>query len=317
MNETSHDSHPEHPPTKAYARTLSLDPRSRLGSGYDGAQQAFGPWQNLAEAGGGVNSGSSKGGDRFPKISQSESEAQAARDDGFEQVAGLWLPEHAVAQSWARLVAQVPRLDLSHNRVVQHRVERPAGCDWKIFVEIYCDDYHVEPAHPGLASLADCGQLRWIWDEHAQAQIVGSSSAGGSGSPAHQAFVEHAQEALGPKALGAVWALIYPATMVEWLAGGVALSTLVPTASGACVNRVEFIYPASLLARYPGFAAAHQLAYWETAREDDKIAQRIQAGRDALAAAGRDERGPAHPHLEAGVVEFHRWLARAPWSKAT
>lgn len=310
MQIRDHDSHPEHPPTSAYARSGEPAARALAGLGYDGVQDAFGPWWS-AEVGARAQETSPV--DWFPRMAATPDEERALAARGFAEVAGLWVPSREIADSWARVVAQEPRLDLSSYVVESVRGPRPGGCDWKIFVEIYCDDYHVEPFHPGLASLADCDRLRWIWDEQAQAQVVGFSSSAGSGSPAYEKFVELSRAARSDRSVGAAWGLLYPSTMVEWLAGGVAVSTLEPTAPGACVNRVAFAYPRELLARCSEFPGAHQAAYWETAREDDDIARRIQAGRDALAAAGRDERGPAHPELEAGVVEFHRWMARAPW----
>ena len=36
-------------------------------------------------------------------------------------------------------------------------------CDynWKTFIEVYLEDYHVEPFHPGLGGFVSCEELRW------------------------------------------------------------------------------------------------------------------------------------------------------------
>lgn len=91
------------------------------------------------------------------------------------------------------------------------------------------------------------------------------------------------------------------------------MSTVSPKGAGACVNEVSFAYPEGVARRHPEFVAAHQGAYWETAREDDRIALMIQAGRDALTRRGENDRGPVHPHLEAGIISFHDWLAGRSW----
>jgi hypothetical protein len=97
--------------------------------------------------------------------------------------------------------------------------------------------------------------------------------------------------------------------MVEWLGGCLALSIAEPAGAGESINRVAFAYPKGIAESHPELVAAHQAAYWETALEDDEIARRIQSGRDCLSRRGEHQAGPAHPHLEAGIVKFHEWLS--------
>jgi choline monooxygenase len=33
--------------------------------------------------------------------------------------------------------------------------------NWKTFIEVYLEDYHVGPFHPGLGSFVTCDDLRW------------------------------------------------------------------------------------------------------------------------------------------------------------
>jgi hypothetical protein len=287
-----------HPSTQSYvgwpegsAPKGGMEERSGsddVAGGYDGAQDSFGKPPRLA--------------------SVSESDGHIS--------GGLWLPSPELALSWSMLARGEPRLDLSGYEMHSRRA-RDGGCDWKTFMEIYCDDYHVEPCHPGLASLADCGQLQWLWAPHGQAQVVGAAACSPMGSQTYAVLARLAQEALGPWARGAVWAALYPGTMIEWLAGGVAISSLEPHRPGACVNHVVFAYPVGVAHARPDFVAAHQRAYWETAREDDEIAMRIQKGRMALAMSGLDQSGPAHPHLEAGIERFHQWLALGAWREGS
>lgn len=267
--------HASHPKTMDYASGLSAGGGQDAG-GYDGAQDAF-------------DAGVARAHERF----------------------GMEFDHEWQALSWAKLVEREPRLDCS-GLVWHSKQQRDAGCDWKIFMEIYFDDYHVEPFHPGLSSLADCGRLEWLWEDHAQAQRVGAAGAMGS-SAAYDALRLGSAKLLGDDPVAAVWAACYPGVMVEWLSGAVAISRVRPTGQGQSVNEVDFLYPKGLAESNPEWIKAHQDAYWETALEDDRIAEAIQAGRDALALSGRDESGPAHPHLEAGVIHFHDWLGSKPW----
>ena len=234
---------------------------------------------------------------------------------GVDSAFGLSLSNLGAKKSWEALVAKAPVLDLSQYQM-ESSSERLTGCDWKIFMEIYFDDYHVEPFHSGLSSWADCGKLTWLFEPCAQVQLVGESALSGGKSQAYEKLASLARQ-LGAPASGfaAAWAAVYPGTMVEWLAGGLAISSVSPMGPGQSINRVVFAYPKEWVEKCPEFVKAHQQAYWETAKEDDEIAQRMQAGKNALAARGCDERGPAHPHLEAGIVEFHNWLAKNPWDR--
>lgn len=287
-----HASHASHPPTLLYVEGRD-GPR-----GYDGHQDAF-EWR----------------GERIlsPRLAGDELAAEL-REAGWREVGGLVVPP-AAEQSWRELCLAEPLLNLGAF-VVESSGARNAGCDWKIFMEIYFDDYHVEPFHPGLSSMADCGSLEWIWAPEAQAQRVGASALMGSGSKAYASLFELSSSIFGqaqPQPVAAVWAAIYPATMIEWLAGGLAISVAAPAGPGKSLNETVFAYPRGIAQSHPEFVKAHQAAYWETAREDDDIASRIQKGRAALARSGRDERGPACPHLEDGIVAFHEWLARGAW----
>ena len=48
-------------------------------------------------------------------------------------------------------------------------------CDynWKTFIEVYLEDYHVEPFHPGLGSFVSCDDLRWEFGKDYSVQTVG------------------------------------------------------------------------------------------------------------------------------------------------
>lgn len=289
QSKDGHASHASHPPTLLYVEGGGGP------LGYDGHQDAF-EWR----------------GERIlsPRLASDEFAAEL-REVGWREVGGLIVPP-AAEQSWRELCLAEPLLNLEEF-IVESRGSRDAGCDWKIFMEIYFDDYHVEPFHPGLSSMADCGSLEWIWAPEAQAQRVGASALMGGGSAAYASLFEISSSIWGGQPVAAVWAAIYPATMIEWLAGGLAISVAAPAGPGKSLNETIFAYPRGVAQSHPEFVKAHQAAYWETAREDDDIASRIQKGRAALARSGRDERGPACPHLEDGIVAFHEWLASGAW----
>jgi choline monooxygenase len=70
---------------------------------------------------------------------------------------------------------------------------------------------------------------------------------------------------------------------------------------------VEFYYPEEIALFEREFVEAEQAAYMETAKEDDEIAERMDAGRHALHQAGRSEIGPYQSPMEDGMQHFHEF----------
>jgi len=69
-----------------------------------------------------------------------------------------------VATDLARL-GPIAELDFSCH--VLDRVElHECNYNWKTFVEVYLEDYHVGPLHPGLGSFVACEDLRWEFGDN-------------------------------------------------------------------------------------------------------------------------------------------------------
>jgi len=45
--------------------------------------------------------------------------------------------------------------------------------NWKTFIEVYLEDYHVAPFHPGLGNFVTCNDLRWEFGDWYSVQTVG------------------------------------------------------------------------------------------------------------------------------------------------
>lgn len=186
-------------------------------------------------------------------------------------------------------------------------------CNWKTFMEIYNDDYHIGPFHPGLGRFVRCEDLGWEFGEHFNLQRVGAMPRGrDAGTPAYRAWREQLAAYLGgDPPFGAVWASLYPALMIEVFPAALVISSLTPRGPSETWNMIEFHYPEEVLAFEPALAAAHRAAYLETAAEDDEIAERIDAGRRLLHARGETDHGPFQSPLEEGMRHFHAWYRRA------
>jgi phenylpropionate dioxygenase-like ring-hydroxylating dioxygenase large terminal subunit len=202
--------------------------------------------------------------------------------------------------------------DLDFSGYLYHstRIEHHAF-NWKTFIEVYLEDYHVVPFHPGLGGFVDCDDLRWEFGEWHSVQTVGVHR--GLQHPGSETYRRWHDEVLNrsggarPKH-GAIWAVYYPNIMVEWYPNVLVVSSVWPRGPENCINVIDFYYPEDIALFEPDFVAAEQAAYLETALEDDEICARMHRGRRALYQRGIEEHGPYQSPMEDGLQHYQAFL---------
>ena len=206
----------------------------------------------------------------------------------------------------------VDNFDFSNH--VLDRIEiHECNYNWKTFIEVYLEDYHIGPFHPGLGQFVTCDDLRWEFGDWYSVQTVGVNSELAKPGTAtyarwHKAVVDFYRGATPPH--GAIWMVYYPNIMLEWYPHVLVVSTLIPRGVNRTTNIVEFYYPEEIALFERELVEAEQAAYMETAVEDDEIAERMDAGRNALYRQGRSEEGPYQSPMEDGMQHFHEFLRR-------
>jgi phenylpropionate dioxygenase-like ring-hydroxylating dioxygenase large terminal subunit len=234
-------------------------------------------------------------------------------------------------QQWNGLLFEIPKnqtrsvlKDLSlmnfpnelnpENYVLGHVENHRCQYNWKTFIEVYLEDYHVEPFHPGLGRFVSCTNLSWQFGETFSVQTVGLQDLQRrAGSSTYQNWHEQVTRFFGAKLpeFGAIWLTYYPTVMVEFYPGVLTVSTLHPISPQETLNTVEFYYPEEIALFEPEFMKTQQAAYMETCIEDDEIAERMDAGRQALMRRGESEVGPYQTPMEDGMKHFHEWYRKA------
>ncbi|MCB6182138.1 aromatic ring-hydroxylating dioxygenase subunit alpha [Leeia sp. TBRC 13508] len=183
--------------------------------------------------------------------------------------------------------------------------------NWKTFIEVYLEDYHVDPFHPGLGQFVNCADLKWEFGENYSVQTVGPKNGlAKPGSSVYQKWSEQALAANGGEVppYGAIWLTYYPNIMVEWYPHTLVVSTVLPRGADKCTVLTEFYYPEEIALFEPELIEAEQAAYFETAEEDDDICYRMHEGRKALYLRGDNEVGPYQSPTEDGMRHFHEWM---------
>ncbi len=205
-----------------------------------------------------------------------------------------------------------PKADLSFDGYVLDHVElHECNYNWKTFIEVYLEDYHVGPFHPGLGSFVTCDDLRWEFGKNYSVQTVGVANRPGQGRQPRVRTLARSPAGLPQRR--AAKARSHLAHAVPAHHGGVVsprshrVSTLHPISPTKTLNMVEFYYPEEIAAFEREFVEAQKAAYMETCIEDDEIGERMDAGRKALLERGDNEVGPYQSPMEDGMQHFHEW----------
>ena len=220
----------------------------------------------------------------------------------------------------ADLAQMGPRSQLDFTGYALDHVElHECNYNWKTFIEVYLEDYHVGPFHPGLGNFVTCDDLQWEFKKEYSVQTVGvANRLGKAGSPIyerwHDALLQYNQGAVPPH--GAIWLTYYPHIMVEWYPHVLTVSSLHPMGPRKTMNMVQFFYPEEIVAFEREFVEAQRAAYMETCIEDDEIAERMDQGRWALMQRGDNEIGPYQSPMEDGMQQFHEWYHQRMHDKA-
>jgi phenylpropionate dioxygenase-like ring-hydroxylating dioxygenase large terminal subunit len=192
--------------------------------------------------------------------------------------------------------------------------------NWKEFLEIFLELYHVEAAHPGLRKWVDAGNYEWGFGNRWSYQILGVNDqlrvqTSENYEKYRDSILSYSEGRL-PK-YGTVWSILYPNVMFEWYPYALVISTLIPRGPDHTTNVVEFYYPEEIHAFERQIVEAHQSCYAESAAEDAAICLRLHLGRRALWLAGEDDVGPYHTPHEDGMIHLHDWIRREMGQRRT
>jgi len=199
------------------------------------------------------------------------------------------------------------------NYVLDRVLVDQVPCNWKTFLEVYLELYHVDPFHPGLGNFADCDNTTYAFGPEYSVQIVGAKKAlEQPGTPAYKRWHAACLKALEGRTLkyGALWMSYFPNLMLEWYPNVLVVSQVIPQGPDKTVNVVEFYYPEEIALFERDFVEAQQAAYVETAAEDTLLCMRMDRGRRALYRQGLDDAGPYQSPLEDAEMHFHEWVRR-------
>ena len=103
--------------------------------------------------------------------------------------------------------------------------------NWKTFIEVYLEDYHVEPFHPGLSGFVNVADLKWEFGDWHSVQTCGvKHGLAKPGSEVYRRWHDQVMQRDDHQAPphGAIWLTYFPALMIEWYPHVLVVSQIVP-----------------------------------------------------------------------------------------
>lgn len=205
----------------------------------------------------------------------------------------------------SKLKDKIP--DLSKYKL--NRIEKfDIKADWRIFIEVYLDLYHIKYIHNGLSNMINQDDLNIEIGDLYSIQNQGCKI------DFNKKYLENISnlQNIKPFNLGIKWILVYPNIMIEIYPGdNVVISTVNNDEDGKCTNIVEFYNNPDIEKISPELSKIHEELYLETAREDLEMIESVQIGRNFI--SKHNDSFPEninHPTLEFAISNFYEYLGK-------
>jgi phenylpropionate dioxygenase-like ring-hydroxylating dioxygenase large terminal subunit len=187
--------------------------------------------------------------------------------------------------------------------------------NWKSFLEVFLENYHVPAVHPGFRKFVNQhdlhAPLRAARGERFYAEMVSARwPLGTPGSPKFDEYQRLLLEVTGGDAppFGAIWLTYFPSTLIEFYPYAMVVTSYDPLAPELTRLTSQYYFSREVRDSRPDFVAATHAVLDEVTNEDHEASVRLHAGRSALARQGVEYQGPYQPELEQGLRHFHAYL---------
>ncbi|MBX3427272.1 MAG: aromatic ring-hydroxylating dioxygenase subunit alpha [Pirellulales bacterium] len=216
-------------------------------------------------------------------------------------------------------VGKWPELAASADYVLARVDSEAIDVNWKLFMEVYLEDYHVGVVHPGFRNFVDVSELDaepdFVVGPRLFAERVGVDwPLAKAGSPAFAEFQRLLVDASrGDKPpYGAVWLAYFPHMLLEWYPYTFVASTYWPLSPQSTLVQAEYYMDRRIVSERQDLVAATLAMLDEVTGEDLGVCYALHRGRSALWRRGAgDPPGPYHEPMEQGLAQFHRWVRNA------
>ncbi|MEX0614044.1 MAG: SRPBCC family protein [Pirellulales bacterium] len=206
--------------------------------------------------------------------------------------------------------------ELALNDYVLERVdEEEHDLNWKSFLEVYLEDYHIGVVHPGFRALVDPGDLRAALQAaggerfHCE-QVNVRWPLPPAGTSTFAEFQKILMDVLAGRRppFAAIWLCLFSGQLLEWYPFTFIVTTYVPLSPTRTRLRSEYYFDRQVAESRRDYVEAGLAVLDEVTGEDHAAAVALQKGRRALYERGEAVQGPYQLPMEQGLRRFHDCL---------
>jgi phenylpropionate dioxygenase-like ring-hydroxylating dioxygenase large terminal subunit len=199
--------------------------------------------------------------------------------------------------------------------VLERVDEEEHDLNWKAFLEVYLEDYHIGAVHPGFRAFVDPtdlrGALQAVGGERFFCEQVNVRwPLPPASTPVFAEFQKVLVDVLGDRRppFAAIWMCLFPGQLVEWYPFTMIVTTYRPLSPTRTRLRSEYYFEREIAETRRDYVETGLAVLDEVTGEDQAAAQKLHAGRAALQAAGENLQGPYQMPMEQGLRRFHDCL---------
>ena len=206
--------------------------------------------------------------------------------------------------------------ELSASGYVLERVdEEEHDLNWKVYLEVYLEDYHISACHPGFRAMVDPkdlrGALQSVGGERFFCEQVNVRwPLPPAGSPVFAEFQKVLIDVLAGRRppFAAIWLCLFSGQLIEWYPYTMVVTTYTPLSPTRTRLRSEYYFDREIAETRRDYVDTGLAVLDEVTGEDQGAAELLHAGRRTIWERGDNLQGPYQMPMEQGLRRFHDCL---------
>lgn len=187
--------------------------------------------------------------------------------------------------------------------------------NWKTFLDVYLEDYHIGVVHPGFRAFMNPEELRGAFQvaegERFHCEQVNVrwplNLAGSPNFVEFQKILFDVMQGRRPP-FAAIWLCLFSGQLIEWYPYTFVVTTYSPISPTRTRLRSEYFVERDIATTRRDFVESSYAVLDEVTAEDHHAAEMFMHGRKALYERGVNAQGPFQLPMENGLRRFHRCL---------
>lgn len=215
--------------------------------------------------------------------------------------------ELATLNGWTELASQ--------DYVLERIDEEEHDLNWKVFLEVYLEDYHISAVHPGFRAFVDPADLRGAFqavggDRFFCEQVHVRWPLPPAATPKFAAYQNALMEVLAGRRppFAAIWMCLFAGQLVEYYPYTMVATTYTPLTPTRTRLRSEYYFDRVIAETRRDYVETGLAVLDEVTGEDHSAAVKLHAGRRALYDRAENLQGPYQMPMEQGLRRFHDCL---------